>query len=275
MSWALGWITVKGKSFRLPFDMGDVAFKLRNLIGGKVELEEDGIVYKAPEEIDDEIRDARGFLRGVFEAGGVLSSDFVILPLKRKLRELEDFEPEFFKDAVILKRALDFLIFIYDDMPKERSEKKFKEFLSFISRDRLLNAEYELLEGAVAPFKKHASDSGWDLFLVEVLKDDGNVVLLDTKVKLKPPRGYYFELVPRSSLSKSGFVLANSIGVIDATYRGTVKVALARVSKDAKVPKLPWRAVQLILRPLYCIEFKEVKKISGSLRGEGGFGSTG
>jgi len=113
------------------------------------------------------------------------------------------------------------------------------------------------------------------LHLIKLLKVEGNVYFFDTGVRVSPPPGFYFDLVPRSSIFKSGFMLANSVGIIDMTYRGTIKVPLVKVNETKEIPKLPWRAVQLIPRRFFPLEAKEVPSLDKTLRGEGGFGSTG
>jgi deoxyuridine 5'-triphosphate nucleotidohydrolase len=130
---------------------------------------------------------------------------------------------------------------------------------------------------AVPPCKMRESDVGYDLTLVKEIKYIApDVILYDTGVVVQPPYGYYFEVVPRSSLSKSGFTLANSIGIIDPGYRGTIKVALKKNSTSTPDLDLPFRAVQLILRKQTLSRSVYSKSdLSESSRSTGGFGSTG
>jgi|GEM_PF-3634214 len=127
---------------------------------------------------------------------------------------------------------------------------------------------------AVAPFKARASDSGYDLTLLEKVKTVGDVDFYDTGIKISPAYGYYFDVVPRSSLSKTGYMLANSVGIIDRTYTGNVLVPLRKVDKEAKDIELPIRLVQIIPRKIIHIDFEEVTDVGTTQRGEGGFGST-
>lgn len=60
-----------------------------------------------------------------------------------------------------------------------------------------------------------------------------NTILYDTGIKINVKYGYYAEVVPRSSLSKSGYMLANSIGIIDNSYRNNIFVALTKINPDA------------------------------------------
>jgi len=112
--------------------------------------------------------------------------------------------------------------------------------------------------------------------------------MYDTGISVEPPEGYYTEIVPRSSISKTGFVLANSIGVIDPTYRGTLKIVLTDVDSPGKLIQHNSHSSQVIGRPMTCpftltqlvvrkieeVDIKIVEELTVTSRGEGGFGST-
>ena len=139
---------------------------------------------------------------------------------------------------------------------------------------------------AVMPSKAHPSDVGFDLTLVAKDSELSKVATLyDTGVSISPTEDtydnsqydYYIEVVPRSSLAKSGYMLANSIGVIDPEYQGTIKVALIKVDPNAAELTLPFKAVQLIVRRSYhdTILQKSTEDFRRTTaRGDGGFGST-
>ena len=128
---------------------------------------------------------------------------------------------------------------------------------------------------AVIPFKVKASDVGYDLMLIRKVKNFNAVtVLYDTGIQLKPENGYYAEIVPRSSLSKSGYILSNSVGIIDPSYRGNIYISLTKVDPAAPELGLPFQACQLIFRRQHFVTMKTVKKLDTTERGEGGFGST-
>jgi dUTP pyrophosphatase len=110
---------------------------------------------------------------------------------------------------------------------------------------------------------------------VKKIKEDATMVLYDTGIAVQPPIGYYFELVGRSSISKTGYIVANSVGIIDASYTGSIKVALVKVWKEAQDIELPARLVQLIPRQFIHLEPKEVSEFDGTKRADGGFGSSG
>jgi dUTP pyrophosphatase len=92
---------------------------------------------------------------------------------------------------------------------------------------------------------------------------------------VQPENGYYFDLVGRSSISKTGWMVANNIGIIDASYTGTVIVALVKIDPDAHEIELPCKLVQLIPRQLILMEPIEVDSLDDTERGDKGFGSSG
>jgi dUTP pyrophosphatase len=129
---------------------------------------------------------------------------------------------------------------------------------------------------AVLPTKR-ISDVGYDLTAVDIYKEVSPITkLYETYVSLEIPLGYYVELVPRSSLSKTGYMLANSVGIIDPSFTGTLKIPLIKIDHSMPDLELPARVAQLILKPYiisegYVAEHAKIK----TERGSGGFGSTG
>jgi dUTPase len=90
---------------------------------------------------------------------------------------------------------------------------------------RKLNVKISLLnDKAVVPSRSHSTDTGYDLVFTGVEKIVGDVIFFKTGISLQPPSGYYFEVVPRSSISKLPLEMANSVGVIDESYTGEVLV---------------------------------------------------
>jgi dUTP pyrophosphatase len=128
---------------------------------------------------------------------------------------------------------------------------------------------------AVPPQKSHASDSGFDLVLIEKVKQVGDLEYYTTGIKIRPDFGWYFDLVPRSSMPKTGYCIANDIGIIDRTYTGEIIAILRKFDKGAPNLQLPARCVQIIPRPIIHCEVIEVENLDQTDRGEGGFGSTG
>lgn len=113
-----------------------------------------------------------------------------------------------------------------------------------------------------------------DTKTVEILP--GETVFLDTGVTMEIPEGYVGLVYARSGLScKQGLAPANKVGVIDADYRSSIKVALYNQSKEVRTVSDGDRIAQIIIQPVTQFEFKEVDKLSETNRGKGGFGSTG
>jgi dUTP pyrophosphatase len=136
---------------------------------------------------------------------------------------------------------------------------------------------YKTNKIAIAPSKNSITDSGYDLHIIEKISQKNNLYMYDTGIIVEPPINIYFDLVPRSSIIKKGYMLANSIGIIDQTYRGSIKVALIKVDPDAKELELPLKLVQLIPRKVIQLDTEEVFKntdLISTVRGVGGYGST-
>lgn len=127
---------------------------------------------------------------------------------------------------------------------------------------------------AEIPTKAHASDAGYDVTLIGIEKTVGNVTFYKTGLSVEPSHGYYVEIVPRSSISKTGYILANSVGIIDASYRGELLVALMKIDPEAKELELPKKMVQLIPRYNIYTDVTSVDDICETMRNMGGFGST-
>jgi deoxyuridine 5'-triphosphate nucleotidohydrolase len=128
---------------------------------------------------------------------------------------------------------------------------------------------------AIVPHKIRMSDVGYDLSIIKFHKQlTKTTVLYDTGIKVSVPWGWYLEIVPRSSLSKTGYSLANSIGIIESSYRGNLYVAVTKTDPDAKDLELPFRGFQLIIRKQYHADIIDCESLTVTQRGDGGFGST-
>jgi deoxyuridine 5'-triphosphate nucleotidohydrolase len=130
---------------------------------------------------------------------------------------------------------------------------------------------------AVFPFKSRLSDVGYDLTVIRKYKDlTSNTALYDTGIAIDIPFKYYAEIAPRSSLSKSGYMLSNSIGIIDPGYKGNLYIALTKVSSEVPELSFPFRCGQLIFKRQVFVNLVETKEeLESSTRGDGGYGSTG
>jgi len=122
----------------------------------------------------------------------------------------------------------------------------------------------------------YSRDSGYDLFMPSDIVIPGKALgfMIDLGVRCEFNRSSGYYLYPRSSLSKTSIRLANSVGIIDNGYRGTLKVAVDNHSDEPVRVKRGDRLFQL------CIPSMETFKVflgtvnRGTERGEGGFGST-
>lgn len=128
---------------------------------------------------------------------------------------------------------------------------------------------------AVVPYKTRVSDVGLDLVIIKKIKQYTSMtVLYDTGIAIHIPHGYYAEIVPRSSLSKTGYMLANNVGIIDNSYRGNLYVPLIKVDQQMPDIDLPFRCCQLIIRKQIWVDIEQVDELEITDRGSGGFGST-
>ena len=131
-------------------------------------------------------------------------------------------------------------------------------------------------ENAVIPSFANENDVGLDLVAIE--KDtelESGAILYNTGLKIIPPEGYYVEIVSRSSIVKTGWILANNIGIIDPDYRGEIKIALIRINRNADELELPFCKAQIIVRKIHNVEIEETEEIDVTNRNSGGFGSSG
>lgn len=136
---------------------------------------------------------------------------------------------------------------------------------------------YRTCPDAVLPSQSRVTDAGHDLTIIKKVRNmTPKVSLYDTGLRVRVPHGYYTEIVPRSSLSKSGYMLANSIGVIDRGYYGNLLIALAKIDDEVPPLSLPFRCCQLIFRKQEFLRIEEIDiDLEETSRGAGGFGSTG
>lgn len=104
----------------------------------------------------------------------------------------------------------------------------------------------------------------------------GEKVLVPTGIKMAIPEGYEVQVRPRSGLSfKTGLMVVNSPGTIDADYRGEVKILLGNLGQQDEIVCHGDRVAQLVVCPVIQGEFQIVEKLENTARGAGGFGSTG
>lgn len=109
---------------------------------------------------------------------------------------------------------------------------------------------------------------------VEILP--GETAFIDTGIVMEIPNGYVGLVYARSGLSwKQGLAPANKVGVIDSDYRGNIMVALYNQSNEVRTVSEGDRIAQIIIQPVEQFGFKVTKNLSNTVRGNGGFGSSG
>ncbi len=104
----------------------------------------------------------------------------------------------------------------------------------------------------------------------------GETRLVPTGIAVEVPAGYAGLIYARSGLaSKRGLAPANKVGVVDADYRGEVMVALHNHSSTAQEIAAGERIAQLVVAPFLQVQYEWADALEDTLRGAGGFGSTG
>ena len=120
--------------------------------------------------------------------------------------------------------------------------------------------------------------AGADLYNLdtEITVEPHATVLVHTGIAVEIPEGYCGLIFARSGLAtKRGLAPANKVGVIDADYRGEVMVALHNHTDKTATVDAGERVAQLAIVPFLKVEYEEAEELSDTVRGVGGFGSTG
>lgn len=137
----------------------------------------------------------------------------------------------------------------------------------------------KLNERAVVPTYGSAGSAGGDLYSAEkndVVVAPGETAFIGTGIAVEIPESYVGLVYARSGLAcKKGLAPANKVGVIDSDYRGEIKVALLNHGKVSQTIAQGERIAQLVVAPYLSVEYEETDSLTDTVRGEGGFGSTG
>lgn len=137
----------------------------------------------------------------------------------------------------------------------------------------------KLKENAILPTYGSEFAAGADLYALpdeEIVIAPGETKLIHTGLAMEIPQGYGGFIYARSGLaSKRGLAPANKVGVVDADYRGEVMVALHNHSQVAQTVAAGERVAQLVIAPFLKVDFQEADALQDTVRGAGGFGSTG
>ena len=136
----------------------------------------------------------------------------------------------------------------------------------------------KLRDDAVLPSSAHSGDAGFDLSACEEITIGvGERAAVGTGIAVEIPDGHAGLVVPRSGLAlRHGISMVNSPGVIDAGYRGEVRLLLLNTDNASAFTVEPgMRVAQLLVVPLADIELIETDEATATDRGVGGFGSSG
>lgn len=136
----------------------------------------------------------------------------------------------------------------------------------------------KLNENAIIPTYGSPYSAGADLYsaMDELTIAPHTTFLVKTGIALELPIGFAGLIYARSGLaSKRGLAPANKVGVIDCDYRGEVMVALHNHTDAPQTVAKGERIAQLVITPYVVADFEEADELSETVRGEGGFGSTG
>lgn len=153
-------------------------------------------------------------------------------------------------------------------------DMEWKEMLAEASK---MEVKIKKLEpNAVIPSYARKGDAGLDLTAISAVINREGIVQYGTGIAVEIPEGYVGLVFPRSSVFRTGWVMSNSVGVIDSGYRGEIKATFVKVNGHRPIPySTGERVAQLVIIPYPTVELVEVDELSETERGTGGYGSTG
>jgi dUTP pyrophosphatase len=127
------------------------------------------------------------------------------------------------------------------------------------------------------PAYAHPGDAGLDLYAADTTTlQPGERALVPCGIAVAIPSGHVGLVHPRSGLAVDhGLTVLNAPGTIDSGYRGEVKVLLVNHGQAAVEVRHGERVAQLLLMPVVAVDVREVDRLDVTVRGSGGFGSTG
>ncbi|MBQ4509158.1 MAG: dUTP diphosphatase [Clostridia bacterium] len=137
----------------------------------------------------------------------------------------------------------------------------------------------KLNENAKMPTYGSPYSAGADLYACiesDITIEPNQTVLVKTGLAMELDCGYVALIYARSGLAtKRGLAPANKVGVVDCDYRGEIMVALHNHSTEPQTVSKHERIAQMVITPYITAEFEEADTLSDTVRGDGGFGSTG
>lgn len=139
---------------------------------------------------------------------------------------------------------------------------------------RIVNFK-KLHKDTVTPIRAHIDDAGVDLVAIKrtILGTRSDIVRYDFGISVEIPMGSFGMLAPRSSIYKKDLTLCNSVGIIDAGYRGELSAFFRKFGPN--IYEVGNKVAQLIIIPCDLVNFVESDTLNNSSRGDSGFGSTG
>jgi dUTP pyrophosphatase len=153
-----------------------------------------------------------------------------------------------------------------------------------VSSDRRVEVRIvRLAHGADLPLPQYQSAHAAGLDLLAAVPAEAAVVippggraLIPTGIAIALPQGYEGQVRPRSGLAaRHGITVLNAPGTVDADYRGEIQVVLANLGSEPFAVSRGTRIAQLIIAPVQQVTLVETVTLDSTVRGQGGFGSTG
>lgn len=133
----------------------------------------------------------------------------------------------------------------------------------------------KLIPEAEKPMQIYDGDAGFDFRATSVKKIGWFKYQYGTGIALEIPKGYEGEVRSRSSVHKTGMILSNGVGTIDAGYRGEIMAVFWKIPFVGRTYQVGDRIFQLIIKSVPKVEYIESENLSMSQRGTGGYGSSG
>lgn len=134
----------------------------------------------------------------------------------------------------------------------------------------------KLNPNSVIPTYAKDGDAGMDLVATSIIENTSFDITYGLGIAMEIRDGYVGLVFPRSSIRKYDLLLTNCVGVIDSGYRGEIQATFKKTNGlDSLAYKVGDRIAQIMIIPHPQIQFEEVKELSDTQRGKGGFGSTG
>lgn len=153
-----------------------------------------------------------------------------------------------------------------EDLQKSRMKIRFKK-LHEDGEDPRQNAEL--------PSYAKDGDAGLDLKATSIIFEDDERIFFGTGLAVEIPRGFEGQVRPRSNISKTNLILANSPGTVDSGYRGEIQVRFQKLRQDGPTYSVGDKVAQLLIKPVPHINPEWAGELSDSERGDTGFGSSG